>query len=381
MSELGVGVLGYAFMGKAHSNAFIKMPYIFWPPPAVPKLVAICGRSEDKVAEAARRFGYTKYYLDWRRLLKDPEIQLFVNCGPNSLHEEPCVEAAENGKHILCEKPLARSANEAERMVKAVRKVQVKAMVGFNYRFVPAIRLAKKLIDEGKIGRIYHFHAKYLQEWIMDPSYPMEWRLYKEMAGSGALGDLGAHVIDLAHHLVGEIKSLSAVTRTFISQRPTVAIPEKREKVEVDDAFESIVEFKNGAIGTISSSRFCAGRKNYQLLEIYGSKGSISFNLEKINELKVHLREHEPKDLEASFHDTLVTEEYHPYMKNWWSAGHVIGWEHTQIHEIYHLINSIVNDEPIGPIGATFEDGYKCAVVSDAVLESANLGKKVPIEY
>jgi len=379
--EIGVGVLGYAFMGKAHTNAYKKMPYIFWPPPAIPKLVAICGRSEEKVSEAARRYGYAKYYTDWRKLVRDPEVQLLDNGAPNNLHEEPCVEAAENGKHILCEKPLARTAREAKRMLEAVKKARVKAMVGFNYRFVPAIRVARKLIEEGAIGRIYHFHAKYLQEWIMDPNFPLVWRLDKKIAGSGALGDLGAHVIDLAHHLVGDLKSLCAFTRTFVDRRPLLEDPKKTGKVEVDDAFEAIVEFKNGAIGSISCSRFAAGRKNYQVIEIYGSKGSVVFNLEKLNELKVHLRDHEPKDLEPSFHDTLVTEAYHPYMENWWPHGHIIGWEHAQVHEVYHLLDAIVNDKPIGPQGATFEDGYKCAVVCDAILESAEKGKKVNIRY
>lgn len=379
--EIGIGMLGYAFMGKAHSNAFKKMPYIFWPPPAIPKLVAICGRNEAKVSEASRRYGYSKYYTDWHDLVKDPEVELFDNSAPNNLHEEPCIEAAENGKNILCEKPLARTAEEAERMLNAVEKSGVKHMVGFNYRFVPAIREAKKLIEEGTIGRIYHYHAKYLQEWIMEPDFPLVWRLDKTVAGSGALGDLGAHIIDLAHFLVGEIDSLSAVTRTFITERPLPSDPTKRGKVEVDDAFEALVEFKNGAIGTISGSRFCAGRKNYQLIEIYGSKGSIVFNLERLNELRVHLRDHSPKDLEPSFHDTLVTEAYHPYVSRWWPHGHIIGWEHAQVHQVYHLIDAIINDKDVGPYGATFEDGYKCAVVCDAILESANTGKKVQINY
>ncbi|MGC8962193.1 MAG: Gfo/Idh/MocA family protein, partial [Candidatus Bathyarchaeia archaeon] len=288
--EIGVGMLGYAFMGKSHTNAYKKMPYMFWPPPAIPKLVAICGRSRAKVEEAAKRYGYSKSYTDWKELLKDPEVELFDNGGPNNLHAEPCIEAAERGKHILCEKPLARTAEEAKPMVEAVKKANVKHMVGFNYRFVPAIQVAKKLIDDHVIGRIYHFHGRYLQEWIMDPNFPLVWRLVKEVAGSGALGDLGAHVVDLAHYLVGDIASVTAVMRTFIEERPLPEDPKKRGKVDVDDAFESLIEFKNGAIGHISASRFCGGRKNYQHIEIYGENGSISFNLERLNELKVHLR-------------------------------------------------------------------------------------------
>jgi predicted dehydrogenase len=379
--EIGVGMLGYAFMGKSHTNAYKKMPYIFWPPPAIPKLVAICGRSRDKVEEAARRYGYSKSYTDWRELLKDPEVELFDNGGPNNLHAEPCIEAAERGKHILCEKPLARTAEEAKPMVEAVKKARVKHMVGFNYRFIPAIQVAKRLIDDRVIGRIYHFHGRYLQEWIMDPSFPLVWRLVKGVAGSGALGDLGAHIVDLAHFLVGDIGSVTAVTRTFIEERPLPEDPSKRGKVDVDDAFESVIEFKNGAIGHLAASRFCGGRKNYQHIEIYGENGSISFNLERMNELKVHLRHHDVKDLEPSFHDALITEAYHPYWENWWPHGHVIGWEHAQVHEVYHLIDAIINDKEVGPIGATFEDGYKCNVVLDAILESAEKGVKVQVNY
>jgi predicted dehydrogenase len=379
--ELGVGMLGYSFMGKAHSNAYKKLPYIFWPPPAIPKLVAICGRDEIKVSEARRRYGYSKYYTDWKKLVRDPEVELFDDGAPNDLHAEPCIEAAEEGKHILCEKPLARSAREARPMVEAVKRSHVKHMVGFNYRFVPAIQVAKKLINDGTIGRIYHFHARYLQEWIMDPSFPLIWRLTKERAGSGALGDIGAHVVDLAHYLVGNLVTVSAIQRTFIGERPLPDEKAKRGNVDVDDAFESIVEFEGGAIGHIGASRFCAGRKNYQHIEIYGENGSILFNLEKLNELKVHLRNHDVKDLSSSFHDTLVTESFHPYWENWWPHGHIIGWEHTTIHEVYHLVNAIVNDTDVSPLGASFEDGYRCNIVLDAIIESASTGRRVQVNY
>jgi predicted dehydrogenase len=379
--ELGVGMLGYSFMGKAHSNAYKKLAYIFWPPPAIPKLVAICGRDEVKVSEARRRYGYSKYYTDWKKLVRDPDVELFDNGAPNDLHAEPCIEAAEEGKNILCEKPLARSAQEARPMVEAVRRSSVKHMVGFNYRFVPAIQLAKKLIDDGTIGRIYHFHARYLQEWIMDPNFPLIWRLAKDRAGSGALGDIGAHIVDLAHYFIGNLATVSAIQRTFINNRPLPSDNAKKGNVEVDDAFESIVEFEKGAIGHISASRFCAGRKNYQHIEIYGENGSILFNLEKLNELKVHLRNHDVKDLSSSFHDTLVTESFHPYWENWWPHGHIIGWEHATIHEVYHFVNAIMNDTDVTPLGASFEDGYKCCIVLDAMNESANSGQRVRVDY
>lgn len=378
--EIGVGMLGYEFMGKAHSNAFKTIPYMIYPPPAVPKLVAICGRNEDAVAEAARRYGYQGYYTDWREMLEDDSIQLFDNGGPNNIHAEPSIVAAEAGKHVFCEKPLARTAEEAKAMLEAVQKAGVKHMTAFNYRFVPAIRQIRELIEAGKLGQIYHFRAVYLQEWIM-PHYNMEkiWRLDKEVAGSGALGDLGAHIIDLAHYLVGGIKSVSALTRTFIEERP---LPDGSGtgKVDVDDAFVAAVEFENGAIGTLESTRFAGGRKNYNCFEINAEKGSIRFNLERMNELQVFWVGEEPEETQG-FHDVLVTEGHHPWWEHWWPHGHIIGWEHTFVHEISHLLDCIVNDKEVGPHGATFEDGYRTAVVCDAVLESAAAKRQVDIKY
>src|SRR5579885_53467 len=222
---IGVGVLGYAFMGKAHANAYKKLPYIFWPPAAIPRLVTIAGRSEQAVAEAARRYGFARYTTDWRQVVSDPEVQIFDNGGPNNMHAEPCIAAAEAGKHIICEKPLGRTAAESKQMLDAVTKAGVKHSAGFNYRFVPAVRLARDLIQQGKLGRIYHFRAQYLQEWITDPNFPAVWRLKKDVAGSGVLGDLGAHIIDLARYLVGEPKSINGLTRTFIAERPSVDDP------------------------------------------------------------------------------------------------------------------------------------------------------------
>ncbi|MDH7485714.1 MAG: Gfo/Idh/MocA family oxidoreductase [Anaerolineae bacterium] len=378
--EIGVGMLGYAFMGKAHSNAYKKLPYMIYPPPAVPRLIAICGRNEEAVAEAARRFGYEGYYTDWRAMMEDDRIQLFDNGGPNSMHAEPCIAAAQAGKHVFCEKPLARNAEEAKAMLDAVEKAGVKHMVAFNYRFVPAVRLAYDLIASGKLGQIYHFRAVYLQEWIM-PHYgtPKIWRLDRDVAGSGAIGDLGAHIIDLAHFLVGGMKSLSAVTRTFIEERP-LTDGSGTGKVDVDDAFVATVEFENGAIGTLESSRFAAGRKNYNCFEINGEKGSIHFNLERLNELQVFWVGEEPKETQG-FHDVLVTEGHHPWLEHWWPHGHIIGWEHTFVHEITHLLDCIVNNKDVAPYGATFEDGYRAAVICDAIAESAQAKRQVDIRY
>jgi len=378
--EIGVGMLGYAFMGKAHTNAYKKLPYLMYPPAAIPRLAAICGRSEDKVAEAARRYGYESYYTDWREMLADERVDIFDNGGPNYMHAEPCIAAAKAGKHVLCEKPLARNAKEAEGMLEAVNQAGVKHMVGFNYRFVPAIRQARELIESGTMGRIYHYRAAYLQEWIM-PHYnvPRIWRVDRELAGSGALGDLGAHIIDLGRFLVGEMESVSAMTRTFIEERP---LPDGSGsgKVDVDDAFVSAVQFENGAIGTLEATRFAAGRKNHQVLEINCEKGSMRFNLERMNELKLYWVDEEPRETRG-FHDVLISESYHPWWENWWPHGHIIGWEHTFVHEIAHFLDCIVNDNEIAPYGATFEDGYRAAVICDAILESAATGRRVDIGY
>jgi len=378
--EVGVGMLGYAFMGKAHSNAFKTIPYMMNPPPAVPILVSVSGRDEKGVAAAAKRFGYQKYTTDWREQVNDPDIQLFDNGGPNDSHAEPCIAAAEAGKHVLCEKPLARTAEESKLMLDAVEKAGVKHMVAFNYRFVPAVRQIRNLIDSGALGQIYHWRAVYLQEWIM-PHYNEKkiWRLDKEVAGSGAIGDLGAHIIDLAHYLVGDVKSISAYTKTFIEERE---LPDGSGmgKVDVDDAFVAALEFQNGALGTLEATRFAGGRKNYNCFEINAEKGSIRFNLERMNELEVYWVGEKPKETEG-FHEVLITEGHHPWWEYWWPHGHIIGWEHTFIHEITHLLDSIVNDREVGPHGATFVDGYKAAVICDAIVESAETRRQIDIKY
>jgi len=377
--EIGIGMLGYAFMGKAHTNAYKKIPYMIYPPPAVPRLVAIAGRNEEAAKEAAVRYGYERYYTDWKVMLKNDRIQLFDNGGPNDAHAEPSIAAAQAGMHVLCEKPLARSAQEAATMLEAVTKAGVKHAVMFNYRFVPAIRQAKELIDSGALGQIYHFRAVYLQEWIM-PHYHqgMIWRLDKNQAGSGALGDLGAHIIDLGRFLVGELKNVSALTRTFIPERPLSG--GGLGQVTVDDAFMAAVEFENGAIGSVEATRFAAGRKNYNCFEINGEKGSLRFNLERMNELEVFWVGEEPK-VTQGFHDVLVSEGYHPFWSNWWPHGHMIGWEHTFVHQITHVLDAIVNHKEMAPYCATFEDGYKNAVICDAILQSAGSGRRVDIHY
>jgi len=358
--SIGVGLLGYAFMGKAHANAYKTLPYMAWPPPLRPRLVAIAGRNEAAVAEAAGRYGFERWVTDWQDLVGDPEIGLFDNSGPNNLHAEPTVAAAEAGKHVFCEKPLGRTAAESHEIWQRVAAAGVKHMAAFNYRFVPAVRLARQLIEAGEIGEIYHFRGRYLQEW--GSTTDQAWRFDRDAAGSGALGDLGAHVIDLARYLVGEITAVSAATRTFMPGR------------EVDDAFEAVAEFQAGAVGTIEASRFAPGRKNAFSWEINGSNGSIAFDLERLNELQV-------SEGTKGFRTILVTEADHPFWRWWWPHGHIIGWEHTFVHELYHLLDAIATGGDVAPHGATFEDGYRAAEVCDAILRSAGSHRREEVVY
>jgi predicted dehydrogenase len=376
--EIGVGMLGYAFMGKAHSNAFKTIPYMMYPPVAIPKLAAIAGRDEEAVKEAAKRYGYARYYTDWRQMLEDDAVEVFDNGGPNDAHAEPSIAAARAGKHVFCEKPLARSAEEAKSMLDAVQQAGVKHMVAFNYRFVPAIVQARKLIESGALGKIYHWRSVYLQEWGMDRNMPITWRFQKEPAGSGVLGDLGAHSIDLARFLIGEPKSVMGYTQNWISERPDGS--GGTAKSDVDDGFVAAVEFENGAIGTFEATRFAKGRKNRNAFEINGENGSIEFNLERLNELNVFWAGEEPSTTQG-FHNVMVSEPYHPYWENWWPQGHMIGWEHTFVHEFHHFFDAIVNDKPVAPYGADFLDGYRNAVICDAILESAASGRRVDIRY
>jgi predicted dehydrogenase len=364
---IGVGMLGYAFMGKAHANAYKTLRYMTWPPPMAPELVAIAGRNPEAVSEAARRYGFASYVTDWRALVEDERIGLFDNSGPNNLHAEPTIAAAEAGKHVICEKPLGRDAAESYETWQRVATAGVKHMCAFNYRFVPAVRLAREMIEAGELGEIHHFRGSYLQEW--GPGDQEAWRFDKAAAGSGALGDLGAHVIDLARYLVGEIAEVSAHTATFQAGR------------SVDDAVESVVAFAGGAVGTIEASRFATGRKNAFRWEINGSKGSIAFDLERLNELQVHLVDSRPGERAQGFRTVLVTEADHPFWEHWWPHGHIIGWEHTFVHELHHLLTAIRDDTDVAPHGATLEDGYRAAEVCDAMLRSAESGAREQVTY
>jgi len=379
--EVRIGLVGYKFMGKAHSHAYRDVT-MFFDMKAVPVMKAICGRTKEEVAKAAKIYGWQSYETSWEKLIQRDDIDLIDIATPVNLHKDIAIAAAKAGKHILCEKPMALNLNEARQMLEAAEKAGVKHMIGFNYRKVPAIALAKRLIDEGALGKIYHFRAVYLQDWIVDPNFPLVWRLRKEVAGSGALGDLGSHIIDLARFLVGEFDRAICTTQTFIEERPeasyvtglTAKAGKKMGEVSVDDAAIAMVRFKNGALGSFEVTRFAPGHKNCGRIEINGSKGSIFFDLERINELQFFSRE--DKNYAQGFRTILVTEESHPYLKAWWPPGHVIGWEHAMIHEIYELMEAIANDRMPSP---NFGDGLKCQEVLDALDRSAREGKWVRI--
>jgi len=374
IETIGVGMLGYAFMGRAHTNALKKIDYTYWPPPMHPKLVAIAGRNEGAVDEAARRYGYVKSTTEWRDLIEDPAVGLFHNTGPNDQHAEATIAAAQAGKHVVCEKPLGRTSDEAYKIWSAVDKTGVKAMTAFNYRFFPAIRLIKTLLDDGTLGEVRHFRGRYHQEWLVDPESPTSWRLDKSLAGSGALGDLGSHIIDLARYLVGEPVTVSANMKTFVEDRPG-------GHVDVDDAFDAIITFDSGALGTLEATRVAPGRKNNMQFEISTTKGTVIFNQERMNEIEMHLIGSEPGENAQGFRTVLVSESHHPYWEHWWPHGHMIGWEDSFVHELGHLLTAIADDGPIGPHGATMEDGYRCAEVCDAIARSATAGARETIEY
>ncbi|MBS4208660.1 Gfo/Idh/MocA family oxidoreductase [Bacillus sp. FJAT-50079] len=367
-------MVGYKFMGKAHSHAYQDAPF-FFEMGVKPVKQAICGRNEAGVKEAAERYGWNSYETDWRALITRDDIDVIDIVTPNNRHAEIAIAAAEAGKHVYCEKPLAMTLEESKRMLEAVKKNNVVHMVNYNYRFAPAVQYAKKLIEEGKLGKIYHIRANYLQDWIMDPQFPLVWRLEKSISGSGSHGDLAAHLIDLARFLVGEFDEVSGILETFIKERPAVAdssglsgvasVTDYR-KVEVDDASIFMARFKNGAVGTFEATRFAGGNRNANKFEINGEKGSIKWNAENLNELELYLASDEEGT--QGFRTINCTEEVHPYADAYWPAAHIIGYEHTFINLIVELMKGIEDGKSPSP---NFEDGHINQAIMEAVERSA----------
>ncbi|MEK3913209.1 Gfo/Idh/MocA family protein [Paenibacillus sp. FSL H7-0331] len=371
MKQINIGMVGYKFMGKAHSHAYRDL-HMFFPKIAKPVMKLICGRDEEGVAQAAEQFGWDGYVTDWRDLLNNKDIDVIDINAPSNAHMEIALAAAKAGKHLFCEKPLALTLPDSREMLKAAEDAGVKHMVGFNYRFAPAVMLAKKLIDEGRLGEIYHFRAWFLQDWIVDPDFPLVWRLQKEIAGSGSHGDLGAHLIDLAHYLIGGMTEVIGMSETFIKERPEptsmTGLSAKGSKdapkgpVTVDDATLFMSRFANGALGSFEATRFAPGHRCTNSFEINGSKGSVKFDFERMNELQVYFTD-DAEDVQG-FRRVLATDPSHAYMDAWWPAGHTIGYEHTFIHEVVELMQALEEDRQPVP---NFVDGVKCQEVLEAV--------------
>ncbi len=348
--RLGVAMLGYAFMGKAHSRALRAVREL--DPPLLPELVSISGRNRDAAQAVAARYGWGEVVTDWQEQIADERVQLFDNGGPNAVHAAPTIAAAHAGKHVLCEKPLGLDATESHAMWRAAEDAGVVHMCGFNYRFVPAVRHARDLLEAGDLGEIVHFRARYLQSWGWDAPTDV-WRFDRAQAGSGALGDLGAHIVDLARYLVGEIESVSALVRTYV------------EGHEVDDAFVAAIELANGAIGTLEASRLARGHVNQNTFEINGTRGSVAFDLEQFDQLLVSDG--------GAYRIESVTGD-------WWPPGHGLGWGDTFTLELLQLLRAIAGEASVSPHGATFEDGYRAAEVCDAIARSAESGRRERIE-
>jgi predicted dehydrogenase len=377
---LGIGMVGYAFMGAAHSQAWRTAGHAF-ELPYTPAMVALAGRNPDAVAAAAERLGWGSAETDWKELIRRDDVHLIDICTPGDSHAEIAMAALEAGKHVLCEKPLANTVEEAEAMTAAAEEAAgrgVRSMVGFNYRRVPAIALAQQLVSEGRIGEIRHVRAQYLQDWIVDPQFPLVWRLQKAKAGSGALGDIGAHIIDLAQFVTGQlIVGVSALTETFVKQRPLAqssgglraTADTEMGEVTVDDAALFTARLSGGAVAAFEATRFATGRKNAMRLEVNGSDGSLAFDFESMNELLFFDGADDPRT--AGFRRIYVTEPDHPYLSGWWPPGHGLGYEHTFTHEVVDLVRDIGAGRDPRP---SFADGLQVQRVLAAVERSAGDG-------
>jgi predicted dehydrogenase len=367
-------MIGYN-IGRVHAHAWLNMPLFYYPPPARPTLVAISARNSERVKTFAQQFGFKRTYEDWRALVRDDEVKVVDVCTPPFLHAEPSILAFESGKNVLCEKPLARNGKEARAMLRAAEKSGLRHMTGFNYRFIPAVNYAKKLIQEGFVGRILNFRGAYLNIEVGDlgyinPDFPLTWQFKAETAGYGAISDLGSHILDLARFLVGEIESVAGATATFVKERPLPESPKKKGKVEVEDSAVAAIKFTNGALGTIETSWMAPGRKDFLRFEITGNEGSLRFNLERINELEIFTLKDSNET--RGFRNVLVTSRTHPEMEKFWvEQGGGFGWDHSFVNEIHHFTDCVVNDKEVSPLGATFLDGYKNCLLMDAIVKSA----------
>ena len=381
---MNVGMIGYKFMGKAHSHAWRSAPR-FFDLNVVPGLKVVCGRHEEPLKEFADNWGWDEIDTDWRNLVARDDIDIIDIACPTFLHHDIAKAAAEARKHIFCEKPFTVSCEQARSLCEVVEGTGVVHYLNHNYRRCPAVVLAKQLIDDGRIGRVFHWRGAYLQSWIVDPSFPLTWQLRAETAGAGPHWDLNSHSVDLARYLVGEITSVMAMTAQFVSER---ALPDeatarafeasaaagKTGQVTVEDAAFMLVQFANGALGSFEATRFAPGRKNFNYFEIYGDRGSLVFDLERMNELR-HFSQDDP-ECARGFRTIIATEPCHPYIAAWWPPGHVIGYEHEFVHAVADFLKAV---ETGGQIAPNFHDGMECIRVLEAGLESAKTGRKIDL--
>ena len=370
-STLGVGMVGYAFMGAAHSQGWRTAPR-FFDLPLRPDLAVLCGRDKERATAAADKLGWRSVETDWRALLTRDDVALVDVCSPGDTHAEIAIAALDAGRHVLCEKPLANTVDEARAMVAAAARAAergVRSMVGYSYRRVPAVALARRLVRQGRIGEIRHVRASYQQDWIVDPESPLVWRLQKSAAGSGALGDIGAHIVDMAQYLTGDLLTgVSALTETFVRERPLPS-GAGTGTVDVDDAALFLGRFAGGAVASFEATRFATGRKNALRIELNGSRGSLAFDQERMNELEFYSEEEDPDT--RGFRRILVTEPTHPYVGAWWPPGHGLGYEHSFTHQAVDLVRDIAEGRDPVP---SFADGLRVQLVLDAVEKSAASG-------
>jgi predicted dehydrogenase len=380
--KIGVALIGTKFMGKAHSNAFRQVSS-FFDLPCDLEMKVLCGRNPKETEELAGKYGWQEASTDWKKVITRDDIQIVDISTPGDMHMPMAVACANAGKHIICEKPLANTRKEAEIMLAAVKKAGINHMCGFSYRFAPAVNTIKQMIKAGDLGEIFHFRAAYQQDWILDPNFPLNWRLQKKTAGSGALGDIGAHITDMCHNLVGQVSEVCAATETFIKKRPiadssaTIAAKSGHKKsgkmgtVDVDDAAIFLGRIKgSNTLATFEATRFAPGRRNYNSIEIYGSKGSVLWNQEDMNVF--HYYNVSDKGTLQGFRRIHATDPGHPYTGAWWPSAHIIGYEHLFTHEVYDFVTQLGKKNVTYP---TFEDGLNCQKVLDAVERSAKSKK------
>lgn len=373
MEKMRIALLGHRFMGRAHSNAWRQVSK-FFDPPFEPVLQVVCGRDREDLQTFADKWGWAEVETDWMKVMERDDIDIIDIALPTHMHAETAIAAAEAGKHIFCEKPFCNTLAQAEAMLAVAEDAGVVHYLNHNYRRCPAVFLAKQMIDSGEIGKILHWRGAYQQSWLLDPKHPIDWKLRRDTAAAGPLWDLGSHAVDLAHFLVGDFANITCQTTQFQKERPLADNPSKKGAVEVECSALMLAEFKNGAQGTIETTRYASGRRNRHTFEVYGTKGSLTWDMEDMNRLKFY-SENDPKET-SGFRDIMVTEPTHEYAKNWWPPGHIIGYEHGFVHAAADFLEAIKTKQGITP---DFADGVKITRVLEAALESSETHCRVAL--